>query len=129
VIEFRKVQRSTLATQAAVRQEVRALRREVRTGQDDLFRTAGLDDPLDDQVERQQELDMALIALRRFVENSRTVRFERIVDHLLVNYEITEREVQTLLNAERSAGRIQIEGMSLRERLPKDGYLIRATSH
>jgi three-Cys-motif partner protein len=129
VIEFRKVQRSTSAAQAAVRYEARAVRREVRAGQSDLFRAAGLDEPVDDQVEHQQELDRVRMALRSFVEDSRAVRFERVVDHLLVNHEITEREVQTLLNAERLAGRIQIEGMNPRERLPKNGYLIRAMSH
>ena len=128
VIEFRKVQRSTSVTQAAVRHEARAVRRGVRAGQSDLFRAAGLDHPVDDQVEHQQELDRAWIALRNFVENSRTVRFERVVDHLLVNYEITEREVQILLGAERVAGRIEIERMGPRERLPKNGYLIRTSS-
>jgi hypothetical protein len=51
-----------------------------------------------------------------------------LVDYLLVAYEITERDVQALLNAERIVGHVQIDGMKARERMPKDGHSIRLTA-
>lgn len=124
VIEFRKAQRSTAAEEASVRYEAKAVKREVRAGQPDLLRAAGLDQPTDDKLYHAQEVEDARSALVDLVEKQRRISFERLVDHLLVHYEITERDVQGVLSAERAAGRIQIQGMKPRERLPKDGHWI-----
>jgi hypothetical protein len=125
LIEFRKVQRRTAVAQTVVRYEARAARRENRTGQIDLFRAAGLDEPPTDDLEHQRELEAARVALGAFLNSIGAIRFEHVADHLLENYEVTESEVKTLINAERSAGRLQVDGMRPRERLPKDGHVIR----
>jgi three-Cys-motif partner protein len=124
VIEFRSAQRNTSAEEARVRHEAKAMKRELRDKQPDFLVAAGLEQPVDDELRHEQELNAARVALIDFLINYGKVRFERLVDYLLVQHEITQKDVQLLLVSELQGGRIKIHGMGPRERTPKDGHLI-----
>lgn len=122
--EFRDVEKRLFTAQARVRATAQRRHREERSGQPEFFfGDPGAPSPTT-QDERRAQREKAAALLFELL-GSRPLRYEQLVPALLQIPLFWKTDLHDLLMAEQKAGRIIIEGMTSRQRVPKERCLIR----
>jgi len=122
--KFRDVEKRLVPEQDRVRESARREHRIEKTGQDELFfgQSESLSLPVKD--ERAVQRGKAKAALFTAL-NSAPRQYESLVPIILQIPLFWKTDLNDLLKEEQKIGRIVIEGMTPRQRTPKDGCLIR----
>ena len=122
--EFSDVERRLVTAQEQVRAAAQREHRERRTGQGELsFADPGTLSPSveDERAAQWQKAKERLFALLHHGPR----RYEDLVPDLLQLRLFWKTDLHELINEERAAGRITVEGLAPRQRVPKPGCIIR----
>ena len=125
LVEFRQVEEKFVHEQEEVRGTAKQLDRFSRTGQAELFTPEDAPNfPRSFEAERTRGLELALARLGEVLEETRRVDYEVILAKVLEIPLVWERDIKAWVMEMRAAGKVEIEGMTGRERTPKPGHVI-----
>ncbi len=127
IVEFRRVEEKTVPEQDAVRASAQREHRESTTGQGelDLGLTSHLSSTTEEERARQLDKARALIAA---ILQKGPVFYEDLQPRILELPLVWNKDLTSILLADRKAGTVEIDGLGPRERTPKKGCTIRRTS-
>ena len=126
IIEFRRVEKQTVNEQDAVRTTAQREHRETTTGQTELvFAPTGDISPTtqDERTRRLQEAKELLDTLLR----QGPMRYEQLQPRILELPLVWNTDLNGMLIDEHKAGRLDIDGLTPRQRTPKPGNVIKRT--
>lgn len=125
LVEFRRVEEKFVHEQEEVRGTAKQLDRFSRTGQAELFAPEHVPNfPRSFEAERTRGLDLAHARLGEMLEGSRRIDYEVILARILEIPLVWERDIKAWVMEMRAAGKVEIEGMRVREQTPKPGHVI-----
>lgn len=126
IVEFRRVEKKTCDEQDAVRTAVQREHRETTSGQTELAFAPTGDLSHTTQEERARRLQEAKERLDTILQQG-PIRYEQLQPRILELPLVWNNDLNTMLMNEHKAGRIHIDGLTPRQRVPKTGNIIRRT--
>jgi three-Cys-motif partner protein len=127
--EFSNVEKKFVVEQESVRSTAMQRSRIEKTGQNELFAASGsIDDTLDFNAERAAQLAIATARIHQVILEHQRIRYEDLLARILEMPLVWQSDINDELQRLHRSGKIHIEGMKARERVPKPGYVIIRTS-
>ncbi len=116
---FKEAEKAAMAVMEEARAEAQQQKRESKTGQMDLFSGEELHDPAHYDELRDRYLKKAKTEAQDLIESERRVKFGIVWATALSWPLVWRSDVMEWINEWTEAGRIKLEGLSPRERVPK----------
>jgi len=125
ILEFRSVEKKAVREQERVRLEAKQRSRVFRTGQAELFGAVDMTNGnLGFTEEKEFRLRGARERLLELLEDNERIPFEEARPRILELPLVWEADFKDLILALRHEGRLEIEGMSSRQRRPQVGHVL-----
>ena len=123
VIKFRDVEKQTVTEQDAIRATAQREHRETRTGQTELIFAQRNDLSNVIQQERARRLEEAENRVFAILQQG-PIRYEQLQPRILEIPLVSNTDLNKILLAEQDKGRLRIDGLTTRQRVPKAGNTI-----